>query len=552
MEERYSSNCSGSIESPDLSPPSSHMADSEHDDTFETRHSHEDCYVSESHFRVSEHCAGKKMTVSKLRERCVRAADKSATYCGEPDAAETEPRFSWRIDGVRHDQQSAKYCGVERRHRVSHREERDQTSCSIRERHSRGLSERRRKGSESPRRHHHFDGYRYREELERRRRCWKSASIGSFLRRRYTSLSFSVSRVQSRPCTLYRRKLCHPARRARGLTRSAQKDSHDTRLRNVTSNEPATRESDGRFGSSPSSESEALTEPPVLLAANSQAERIIPQVPLTGYHLQDPRDEHYAPGFRGYSICEGHKLRDHTTSAFEEHNAKQLYDTSGAPARASSQIHSDSALALVICADNSRSDMCGAENRDKGFAHYPILHTRHHRSEEFASFCARCPRPIEYPVNYWERSPTPEEHVVSYPPMSEGCLVTNCPRPLENGRFPGRVSQAGGPPLEGLYERGTWPEVCFQALTTGGASTMNQAQQQQERSWWDYQRDLTESIVEAMIHTVRLKSAEVDALRYEMRDLRLRITSFVAAEKKAQERSLAFIAAVKERMGDDV
>lgn len=292
-----------------------------------------------------------------------------------------------------------------------------------------------------------------------------------------------------------------------------------------------------------------------MLAANSQAERIIPQVPLTGYHLHDPRGEHYAPGFRGYSICEGHKLRDHTTSAPEENNVKQLCDSNGDPGDPSSQIYSDNALPLVVSADNSRSDMYGAEHRDKGVAQHTILHTRHHRSEEFANFCARCPRPIEPPANYWERSPTPEEYVVSYAsmsPMSEGCLVTNCPRPLPNDRFPGHVSQAGGAHLEGVYERGTGPAICFQTLTTGGASTMNQAQHEEERSWWDYQRDLTESIVEAMIHTVISKSDEVDALRYEMRDLRLRIASFVAAEKKAQERSLAFIAAVKQRMDDDV
>ncbi|KAH6945799.1 hypothetical protein HPB50_009985 [Hyalomma asiaticum] len=523
------------------------MADSQHDDTFGARRSGEDGYLAESHFRVSEQRAGEKMTASELRERPVRVANQSATHRGEPDATETEHRFHSSNNGVRHDQQSA---AVERRRRASHREERERASCSRRERQSRILRERRRNGSESPRRHRHFDGYRYREELGRRSRCWKSPSMGYFSRRRYPSPSSTVSRSQSRQRDLYRRKLCHPERRAHCPTRSTEEDRHDIRLRNVTSNEPAPHESGGHFDTAPSSELEASTERPVLLAANWQTERIIPKVQLAGYHLQDPRRKDYGSRFRDKSIREGYNMENRTTSTLEKRNIKQLYDNNSSLAGPSSQIHSVKALPLVICADNSRSDMYGAARRDNGVAQHTILQTPHHRSQEYANFC---PRPIESPANRSERRPMPE-YFVGYPPMvpmSEMSLVTNCPRPLANDLFPGQVSQAGGQPLKGLDERGTETAIPFQNSTTGGASTMNQAPQDGELSWYDKQRYLRNRVIESMIQTLRSRNDEVDSLRCDMRDLRQRIATFAAKQKKEREESLAFIAAVKECMEND-
>ncbi|KAH6946669.1 hypothetical protein HPB50_014438 [Hyalomma asiaticum] len=181
---------------------------------------------------------------------------------------------------------------------------------------------------------------------------------------------------------------------------------------------------------SPSSELEASTERPVLLAANSQTKRIIPQVTLAGYHLRDPRGKDYGSRFHGKSIREGY-MENRTTSTLEERNTKQLYDNNGALAGPSSQIHSVNELPLVISADNSRSDMYGAAHRDNSVAQHSILHTAHHWGQEFANFC---PRPIESPANCWERRSMPE-YFVGYPPMvpkSEVCLLTNFPRPLAN------------------------------------------------------------------------------------------------------------------------
>lgn len=240
-----------------------------------------------------------------------------------------------------------------------------------------------------------------------------------------------MSSGQSVPRALYRRKLWHAARRAHNPVRSTQEDRHDTLLRSVPSSEPVPRESDGRFGTASSSEPEAPTEPPVLLAANSQAERIIPQVTLTGYHLHDPRGEDYAPGFRGYTIREEHKPEDRRTSAPEESNAKVLYDSTGAHAGPSSQIYSDNAQPLVISACNSRSDRYGAKNRDIGAAHHAIFCTLAFTGvTSVPTFAQDVQGLLCLPETIGKRAQRAKNMllaILQVVPIPEACHVTHCP-----------------------------------------------------------------------------------------------------------------------------
>ncbi|KAL1421978.1 hypothetical protein MTO96_003968 [Rhipicephalus appendiculatus] len=329
MEERSPSQVFGTIASPDLSPTPSHIQDSQHDDTHNIRSSPDDSYAGEINPGASEDRAGKEPRGSELRDQQVLVPESSATHRGETDEVEGDSRSSFRVEETPRERRAAEYYGEEHTHRRSYRVGHHRSSSSTMRYRSRVSSERHRDRSESPRRRRRFDEYWYREEHEHRRRSLRPASLGYFLRRRYSSLSFAVSRSRSRSGVLYRRTQWQPARRAYDPVRSTQLDSRVTRLRRVPSEESVPRESGARYASAMSDDEESSRiidiDPPVVAGANSETEPVIPKVPLAGYHLEDPRREDYAPGFRRDLHPQEHELVDLTVSTREQHyEARQL------------------------------------------------------------------------------------------------------------------------------------------------------------------------------------------------------------------------------------
>lgn len=554
MEERSPSQAFGTIPSPDLSPTSSHIQDSRRD-VHDTRSSPEDSYAGEPNPAESEKRTGNEPSGSEFRDQHVLVAEKSDAHRGETDAKDGDRRSPFRAEETVRGRRAVDYHGEDHSHRRSYRVERHRSSSCTRRCRSR------RERSESPRRRRRFDEHRYREEYERRRRSLKPPSLGYFLRRRYSSLSFAVSRSHSRSGVLYRRTQWQSARRAYDTVRSTQLDRRGTRLRSVRSVETVPRESDGLYGNATSGGQESSriidADPPVMVGANSETERVIPKVALAGYHLEDPRSEDYAPGFRRDSHPQEHELVDLTVSTHEQrYEARQLYGSGDASLGPTGLIFRGFAQPPPIrTCTGRRSDIYNAENRDIDFAHRYNFQRCHYLSQEYPDICVRCSRPVESVVNYCPGGPRPEECLVNYCPVGprpEECLLNYCPRLLENPRSVRDVSQAGGPPLRGFHDdRGKKLSVCFQAGTMRGASMVRQLPPDGERTWFDCPRELADGIVEGMVRTVRAQINEVDALRADMRDLRCRIANFVAEEKKAQEQSLAFIAAVKQRMAEE-
>lgn len=114
------------------------------------------------------------------------------------------------------------------------------------------------------------------------------------------------------------------------------------------------------------------------------------------------------------------------------------------------------------------------------------------------------------------------------------------------------VAQSGGQPLRGVYIRGTKPVQRFQKKTWNSASKTHKPQQGEEHCSFDSPLELEERISKSMLDTLRAQNDQVDKLRADIRNMRSRLAKFVATGKKAEEKSLAFIAAAKARMDEDI
>uniref|UniRef100_A0A224Y615 Uncharacterized protein n=1 Tax=Rhipicephalus zambeziensis TaxID=60191 RepID=A0A224Y615_9ACAR len=558
MEEQSSSHSFGTMASPDLSPTSSHIQDSRHDEAHGIRISPEDSYAGELHCGASNNHPGREQSGAVLRDQQVLVSEKSGTHPGESNAIESDRRSLFRAEELTRERRDAEYHAEEHTHRMSYRVERHRSSSYTVSYRSRVSSERHRDRSESSRRRRRSDEHWYREEHERRRRSLRPASLGYFLRRRYSSLSFAVSRSHSRSGVLYRRTTRQPARRAYGPVRSTESDRRSTQQHRVRSLETVPREGDGWHGSAMSTEQEPSrvieTDPPIEDGVNSEPERVIPKVQLAEYHLEDPRREDYAPGFRRNLHLQQYELIDLTVPTHEQHYGAQLYGSGGGSLERHGQIPSSSARPPISRTCTLRSsDIYHRKNRYIAFLRRHNLHRCNYLGQEGPDVCARCSRPVESLVNYGSGGSRPEEYLVSYCPVGprpEECLVNYCPKPLDTARSMREASEAGVPYLRGPHVGGNEQSPCFQTLRRRGNSMMRQLPPDGERTWFDFPRELADRIVEAMVHTIRVQSNEVDALRADMRDLRIRMASFVADEKKAQEKSLSFIAAIKQRMAE--
>lgn len=548
MEKRSSSESLGTIASPDSPLTQSNIQDSRHIGAHSVRSSHEDVRVaftaSEIDNRASGNFTGPEMSSSELRDVASRAVEESVTYRSEPRAMESEHRSFRAEELTTRERRAAEYHGAEHTHRRSYGPERQRTSSCSRKYKARVSSERHRKRSASPRRRRHVDEHRYREDYERRRRSLKAASLRHLVRRRYSSLSFGGTSSQSRSSALYRRAQRQPSRRMSEYTRSTLEERR-ARPRRLPSGEPVRRESDGRYRSGMSSDPHApematLTDPPVIVAVNStsQPERIIPELPLVGYRLEDPRKEDYAPGFRRDPRPQECKSANITSSISEQHyKMQQPHGIAAASVGHPGQVSRDIEHPPMVRAHRGRrSDMWRVEFHEAHFVHRPDLRPWHYQYEEHLNFCPRFPTPVGSLVNFFTEGPRPEESLVNY-----------CPRSVENMGCSEGVWQTYYPHLGSRYGRGANPVLSFQPQTWRDASRMRQPPQEEE-TWLDYPRELADIIFEGMFDTLRAQSDEVEALRADMRNVRSRMADFIESQKKAQDQSLAFIAAVKAQM----
>nr|XP_050047824.1 uncharacterized protein LOC126544525 [Dermacentor andersoni]XP_054917061.1 uncharacterized protein LOC126544525 [Dermacentor andersoni]XP_054917062.1 uncharacterized protein LOC126544525 [Dermacentor andersoni] len=547
MEKRSSSEFLGTIASPDSPMTQSNVQDSRRIDTLiGVRSSREDdrvAFGSEVDSRASGNSTDTGTSGSELRDVALRSVEESVTCRSEARAMESEDRF-FRAEETTRERRAAEYRGAEHAHRSSYGPERQRTTAYSRKYKARVSSERRQKRSESPRRRRPVDEHWSREDYERRRRNLRAASLRHLVRRRYSSLSFGVTSGQSRSSALYRRAQWQPSRRMPESKRSTLDDRRDVRPRHLPSVETVRRESDGMRGSAPSSEPHApgtatLADPPAIVAVSStsQSERIIPELPLVGYHLEDPRKEDYAPGFRREPRPQEYKPVNPASVSEEHYKMQQPHGSAAASVGHRGQVSRDIEHPPMVRAHRGRqSYMLPTESHERHFVHRPDLRPWHYQYQEHPNFCPRCPTYLGSFVSFCMGGPRPEESLLNY-----------CPRSLENTGSSEGVLQTGGLHLGNPYGRGSQPVLGFQPLTWRDASRMRQPPREQE-TWLDYPHELADIIFEGMIDTLRAQSDEVDALRADMRDVRSRMANFVASEKKAQDQSRAFIAAVKAQM----
>lgn len=552
MEVWSPSQSSDTVTSPDSSLTSPHIQDYRHDDAREFRFRPISSSDDELDHGSPENRTGREPSGYAFRDQHMLEVDMPGRRRSETDEEVVNCCFPFRSEDSTRERRAVEYYG-ERAYRRSYRVERDRSSSCNRRCRSRSSSERRREQSESPRRRRPLVEYRYGEEQERRRRSFRPASMGYFLRRRYLSLSFTVFRSHSRSRVWYRRTQWQPPRRAYYPVRSTQLDRHCTRRRSISADRSAPCES----AMSGEQESSRIidADPPVVDRVNFEAERVIPKQPLAGYHLEDPRKEDYAPGFRHDSHPQEHELVDHTVSTQEQsYEVRQVYGSSDASFGPNDQIPNDSTWSPIIRAYTAQSsDMNHAQTRDNGLVHHHNLQRVHYLNHEDPDISVTCTSPVESLVNCHPGGPSADGYLVNYCPAGprpEECLITYCPRPLIISQSVGATSQTSVSSLRGLHDGGTKLGTCFQSLTSKDASMMRPLAPDGERTWFDYPRELADRIAEGMFHTIRTQNDKVDTFRADMRDFRIRMANFVEKEKVAQEQSLAFIAAVKRRMAE--
>lgn len=543
MEKKQSSSeYVGAVTSPDLPPTSSRTQSYEHVDVSGASASQEARHDSDAERRSPEYYTDTEMRASELRDEQVCEFDRAGTYRSEVDARETERRFSFRTEERSRHRREAEDHGEARMHRRFRREEYPYSSYRSRSYSSRVLSDRRRYRSESPRRRRHSEERRSREYHERRMRGLQQTSPSYLLRRRYSSLSFSISRGQSRPRALYRRTQWQPSRRAHYRTRSIQGEHRNTHIRGVPPTERTAHESNRRYGSDVYTDQESprtLNGPSPMVPVNSQTERIIPEIPLVGYHLEDPRRDDYRAGFHRGTLRQDDKLVELRASTHDEHyNGQALNGSSNTTRRNPLQIHSSFPQPPVTGAQGGLHEAAYQADNHACFQQRHEVHPGQIPNGEF-NFCSRCPRPVQPLGNFCPGPPNVEERLGNYYSMT-----------LEIP-LPSSEASQGGNPSFGLYGGGSHSVPHFQAMTWRDSSRMREPPEDGEQAWLQCHRILYNRINGGMLRTLRALNNEVDALRADMRETRSRIAKFVDSERKEQEKSLAFIADVKAWMAEN-
>lgn len=352
------------------------------------------------------------------------------------------------------------------------------------------------------------------------------------------------------PSVLHGRTEWHTSRGAPDPSRSTQEDRHDAQLHNVPSVELLPPEYGERCGCDVCRDpraSRTLAESPVAAAVNSlasQTERVIPPLPMLGYHPEDPRRNDYATEFRSDMFLREElrwvDLRASTSK--ERYMGRQLNSSDDSSVKHLGHTCNGFPQLPVIRARSSfRGDTYHSMTYDTCFQYLCTLPPWHYHIREVINLCPR--------------SPSSGEPVGNISPeglLSEEWLVNCCTRSMGNSRPLGEVSQPGGQPLSGLYDRGNKMVPCFQTTTRKVSPSTDQPPQEEEHRRLNYSRELADSIVEGMVHTIRAQNEEVNALRADMKDMRSRMARFFASRKKAQQKSLAFIAAVKARMDERI
>ncbi|KAH8030710.1 hypothetical protein HPB51_011497 [Rhipicephalus microplus] len=534
---------------------SSRIKDSQHDGAHGIKHSHADNYAYDFVKGLPKGHPGKEPSGSLPHDQQVMVSENSGTLSGE---SLTDRRSHFKAQELTGGSRDAEYHAGKQTHRRPHQVERHRPSSSTMIYRPRASSERHRERSKSPRRRRSFDWYRYREAHERRRSSLSPASRGYSSERRYSSLLFAVSRSRSRSGVLHRRTQWTPAPRPYHPVRLTQSDRRSPQLHHVRSVETVRRVGEGRLSGAMSAEQEHSriieTDRAVEDVKNSGVERVIPKVPLAGQLLKDPRRENYCPGSRRDSHLQEYELIDRTMFTDEEHykEAQDIYCSCDESLKLHYYSPSSYARPSVCRTCTMRSsNIYHPENHDIASSCHRTLQRCDYLGQEGqdmrvegsrpvesqAYYCPKCPRAKNYPAPYCPVVPRPEE-----------CLARCCPRALDPALYVGEHPLTGGPLSRGFHNR--LNKLHSEEVTMRSAPLMRQRPPNSERTLFHYKRDMARCIVEEMIHSIRAQNNEVEALRDDMRDLRVKIVNIHVEEKKAQEESLAFIAAVKQLMAE--
>lgn len=350
------------------------------------------------------------------------------------------------------------------------------------------------------------------------------------------------------PSVLHRRTEYHASRGAPDPPRSTQENRHGMQLHDVPSVELLPPEYGGRCGSDAHREpqgSRTLAESPMVAAVNTlntQTERVIPELPMVGYHLNDPRKADYSTQVRSDMFLEeeGRWVDLRASTPDEHYMGHQLNRSDDSTVKHLGQNCNGFLQLPVIRAHSSfREDTYCSITHDTCLQYQRTLPPWHYQNGELINFCPKSPRSVDPLVNIY-----PEGLI------SEECLVDRCRVSVGNSRYLGDVSQPCRQPLSGLYDRCNKTVPCFQTTTRKVSSRTDQPPQEEEHRRLNCSRVLADSIIEGMVHTIRAQNEEVNALRADMKEMRSRMAKFFARRKKAQQKSLAFIAAVKARMDE--
>lgn len=211
-------------------------------------------------------------------------------------------------------------------------------------------------------------------------------------------------------------------------SKSTQEDRREAQLHNVSSVERVPHESGGHCDVHLEPQaSRRLTESPAMTATGSltwQVERVIPEMPLVGYDLEDSRRDVHSTEFRSNVSLPGQcEWVDMWASTLEGHyelqevhrsdkpSLKHLTQTCSSFLRPPGFVHQRYILA----------DTYHDVDHDACFENHRYFHVCPYHQGDFLN-CPRCPTPVTPPVNLNHDSPVPEEYHVSSSRSVEHCV----------------------------------------------------------------------------------------------------------------------------------
>ncbi|KAL3218781.1 hypothetical protein MRX96_031320 [Rhipicephalus microplus] len=496
---------------------SSRIKDSQHDGAHGIKRSHADNYAYDLLKGPPKGHPAKESSGSLPHDQQVLVSENSGTLSGE---SLTDRRSLVRAQELTGGSRDAEYHAGKQMPRRSHQVERHRPSSSTMIYRPRASSERHRERSKSPR------------------------------RRQVVRVPASCTEERN---GRQRLRAYHPVR----LTQSDRRSPQQHHVRSV---ETVRRGGEGRLGGAMSAEQEHSriieTGRAVEDVKNSGFERVIPKVPLAGQHLKDPRRENYSPGSRRDSHLQEYELIDRRmfTDAENYKEAQDLYCSCDESLKLHYYSPSSYARPSVCRTCTVRSnDIYHLENHDIASSHRRTLQRCDYLGREGQDMCVEGSRPVESLAYYCPKCPRAKKYPALYCPVvprPEECLARCCPRALDPALYVGEHPIAGGPLSRGFHNR--LNKLHSEEVTVRSAPLMRQRPLNSERTLFHYKRDMARCIVEEMIHSIRAQNNEVEALRDDMRDLRVKIVNLHVEEKKAQEESLAFITAVKQLMTEPI